>query len=39
MTSFEGERSKVIDKFDEVNVHLWKFKIEMVVAEKELRTL
>ena len=36
MASFEGEGAKVVDKFDGVNFHLWKFKIEMVLAEKEL---
>jgi transposase InsO family protein len=36
MASFEGEGPKVVDKFDGVNFHLWKFKMEMVMAEKEL---
>ena len=36
MASFEGEGPKVVDKFDRVNFHLWKFKMEMVLAEKEL---
>ena len=36
MTSFEGEGSKVIDKFNGFNFQLWKFKMEMVMAEKEL---
>ena len=36
MTSLEGESSKVVDKFDGVNFHLWKFKMEMVLAQKEL---
>ena len=36
MASFEGEGSKVEDKFDGVNFHLWKFKMEMVMAEREL---
>ena len=36
MASFEGESLKVVDKFDRVNFHLWKFKMEMVMAEKEL---
>ena len=36
MASFEGEGPKVVDKFDGVNFHLWKFKMEMVIAEKEL---
>ena len=36
MATFEGEGAKVVDKFDGVNFHLWKFKMEMVMAEKEL---
>ncbi len=36
MASYEGEGPKVVDKFDGVNFHLWKFKMEMVMAEKEL---
>jgi hypothetical protein len=36
MASFEGEGPKVVDKFDGVNFHLWKFKMEMVIVEKKL---
>ena len=36
MASFEGGGPKVVDKFDGITFHLWKFKIEMVLAEKEL---
>ena len=36
MASFEGDGSKVVDKFDGVNSHLCEFKIEMAMAEKEL---
>ena len=36
MASYEGEGPKVVDKFDGMNFHLWKFKMEMVMAEKEL---
>ena len=36
MTSFEGEGSKVVDKFNGINSYLWKFKMEMVMAEEEL---
>ena len=36
MVSFEGEGPKVADKFDGVIFYLWKFKMEMVMAEKEL---
>ena len=36
MTSYESEGPKVVDKFDGVNFHLSKFKMEMVMAEKEL---
>ena len=33
---FEGENPKVVEKINEVNFYLWKFKMEMVLAEKEL---
>ena len=36
MASYEGGCPKVVDKFDGVIFHLWKFKMEMVMAEKEL---
>ena len=36
MASFEGEGPKVVDKFDGANFHLWKFKMKMMLAEKEL---
>ena len=36
MVSHGGEGSKVVDKFDGMNFHLWKFKMEMVMAKKEL---
>lgn len=36
MAFFEGEGPKIVDKFNGVNFYLWKFKIEMVMAEKEL---
>ena len=36
MVSFEGEDPKGVDKFDGVNFHLKKFKMEMVLAEKDL---
>ena len=36
MASYEGEGPKVVDNFDGVNFYLWKFKMEMVKAEKEL---
>ena len=36
MASYEGEGPKVVDKFDGVNFHLWKFKMEMVMVQKEL---
>ena len=36
MVSFESEGPKVIDKVDGVDFHLWKFKMKMVLAEKEL---
>ena len=39
MASYEGEGPKVVDKLDGVNFHLWKFKMEMVMAEKELREI
>lgn len=26
----------MVDKFDDMNFHLWKFKMEMVMAKKEL---
>ena len=34
--AFKGEGPKVVDKFDGMNFHLWKFKMQMVLAEKEL---
>ena len=36
MASFEIDYSKVVDKFEGVNFHLLEFKMEMVMAEKEL---
>jgi hypothetical protein len=36
MASDEGEGPKVADKFDRMNVHLWKFKLEIQMAEKDL---
>ena len=30
MASFEGEGPKVMDKFDGVNFHLWKFKMDLL---------
>ena len=34
--SFEGEGPNLVEKFDDFKFHLWKFKTEMVLAEKEL---
>ena len=34
--SFEGEGSEVVEKFEGVNFHLYKFKMEMVMIEKVL---
>lgn len=34
--SLEGESAHVVKKFDRINFHLWKFKIEMVLAAKVL---
>ena len=36
MASYEGESSKVMEKFDGTDFHLWKFKIEMLLASKDL---
>ena len=36
MASFESKGLKMVDKFNGVNFHLWKFKMEMVMAKKEL---
>lgn len=36
MAMFEGESSKLVEKFDGVNFHLWKFKMEMLLASKDL---
>ena len=36
MASYEGEGLKVVDKFNGVNFHLWKFIMEIVMAKKEL---
>ena len=36
MASYDAEGPKVVDKFNGVNFHLWKFKMEMVMAKKEL---
>lgn len=36
MASYEGEGPKPVDKSDAVNFHLWKFKMEMAMAEKDL---
>ena len=36
MAPFEGEGSQKVGKFDGVNFHLWKFKMEMVIPETEI---
>jgi hypothetical protein len=36
MASFEGESTRVIDKFNGENFSLWKFKMEMVLASMDL---
>ena len=36
MASFESEAARVIDKFNEGNFNLWKFKIEMLLAFMDL---
>ena len=36
MASLEGDVSEVVDKSNGVNFHLWKFKMEIVMAENEL---
>ena len=36
MASFEGQGSKVMDKFDGVNFHLSKFKMEIVFVRKRV---
>lgn len=36
MASLEGESARVVEKFDGVYFHLWKFKMEMVLAAKDL---
>jgi hypothetical protein len=36
MASFEGESTRVIDKFNGENFNLWKFKMEMVLASMDL---
>jgi N-glycosylase/DNA lyase len=36
MALFEGESTKVIDKFNGENFNLWKFKMEMVLASMDL---
>ena len=36
MASSEGEGLWVIDKFNGENFTLWKFKMEMIFAEKDL---
>ena len=36
MASSEGEGLRVIDKFNGENFGLWKFKMEMILAEKDL---
>ena len=34
MASLEGKGPKLVEKLDGVNIHLWKFKMEMVLAKK-----
>ncbi len=36
MASFDGESTRVIDKFKGENFNLWKFKIEMMLAFMDL---
>ncbi len=36
MALFEGESTRVIDKFNGENFNLWKFKMEMVLASMDL---
>jgi hypothetical protein len=36
MALFEGESTKVIDKFNGENFNLWKFTMEMVLASMDL---
>ena len=31
-----SQNERLVDKFDAVNFHLWKFKMEIVKSEKEL---
>jgi hypothetical protein len=36
MSSFQMESLKVMEKFDEGNFHLWKFKMHMMFCKFEL---
>jgi hypothetical protein len=36
MALFEGESTRVVDKFNGENFNLWKFKMEMVLASMDL---
>lgn len=36
MAASEGDGVRIIDKFNGVNFGMWKFKMEMILAEKDL---
>jgi hypothetical protein len=39
MAMYEGETTRIVDKFNGDNFSLFKFKMEMILDEKEMWTL